>query len=170
MSRKASVLSNFNIIDIAKQLNLNDLVFIGTQDTLLKVPKYKRKNKFYIINLDRLPENGGEGVGNHWVMLSTHSTPFYGDSYGTPPPKRIMNFIESLGYTNMDYLDAQIQSLKSEVCGWYALMLCDMMNQYYKKGKTFNQFINDFLNMGWDFDRQEKNNYKIVNKYFSNRI
>ena len=121
-----------------------------------------------------MPENGGEGIGNHWVMLSTHSTlsgrPFYGDSYGMPPPKRIMNFIESLGYTNMDYLDAQIQSLKSEVCGWYALMLCDMMNQYYKKSKTFNQFINDFLNMGWDFDRQEKNNYKIVNKYFSNRI
>ena len=118
-----------------------------------------------------MPQNGGEGVGNHWVMLSTHrNNPFYGDSYGMPPPIRIMNFIESLGYKNMDYLDAQIQSLKSEVCGWYALMLCDMMNQYYKKGRTFNQFINDFLNMGWNVDRQEKNNYKIVNKYFSNRL
>ena len=24
--------------------------------------------------------------------------------------------------------------------------------------------------MGWNVDRQEKNNYKIVNKYFSNRL
>ena len=170
MREKYSILSNFDIIDIADKLGLKDLIFIGTQDLLNTVPKKDRKNKFYIINLDRQIENGGEGVGNHWVCLSTHTKPFYFNSFAMPPPQRIINFITMLGFKELFYWDKQIQSLNSQICGWYCLMVCDLLNQYYLKNKSFDKFIKDFINIGFDFDIQEVKNNKIVLKYFSKRI
>ncbi len=164
------MLSNFDIIDIAKKLELNDLVFIGTQDLLNNVPKKIRKNKFYIINLDRMVENGGHGIGNHWVMLSTHKKPLYADSFGQPPPQRVHNFVSALGFKELPYWDKQLQSVRSETCGWYALMFCDMLNQYYKGKLGLKDFIDDFMKMGWDFDKQEVKNNKILLKYFSQRL
>jgi hypothetical protein len=128
MNKNFRILSNYDIIEIANELELDDLIFVGTQDLLNLVPKSKRKNKFYIINLDKQPENGGTGVGNHWVMLSSHEDkPFYFDSYGLPPPTRVHNFVKS---ENLSYWDKQIQSPMSEICGWFCLMVCDMMNMY----------------------------------------
>jgi hypothetical protein len=170
MRKKYSVLSNFDIIEIAKILDLNDLVFVGTQDLLNDVPKSKRKNKFYIINLDRQVQNGGDGIGNHWVMLSTHKKPFYADSFGLPPPERVISFVSALGFNELPYWDKQIQSLRSQICGWYSLMFCDLINQYYKNKLSLFDFVKDFKNMGWDFDKQEKTNNNIVLKYFSKRL
>ena len=167
MNKNFRILSNYDIIEIANELELDDLIFVGTQDLLNLVPKSKRKNKFYIINLDKQPENGGTGMGNHWVMLSTHEDkPFYFDSYGLPPPTRVHNFVKS---ENLSYWDKQIQSPMSEICGWFCLMVGDMMNMYYKKGTSFNQFITAFKRLGWNYGN-EKNNYRIVLKYFSNAI
>ena len=167
MDKNFRILSNYDIIEIADVFGIDDLIFVGTQDLLRLVPKSKRKNKFYIINLDKLPENGGTGMGNHWVMLSTHDDqPFYFDSYGMPPPQRVHNFVKS---KSLAYWDEQIQSPMSEICGWYCLMVCHMMDRYYKKGKSFNQFITAFKRLGWNFGN-EKNNYRIVLKYFSNAM
>ena len=72
---------------------MKDLIFVGTQDLLKTIPKNKRKNKFYIINLDKQVVNGGSGLGNHWVLLSTHTNqPFFFDSFGLPPSQRIYDF------------------------------------------------------------------------------
>ncbi len=164
-----AILSNYDIIDMAKTLKLNDLVFIGSQDLLNTVPKRMRKNKFYIINLDE-----ASGTGNHWVCLSTHMSkdrdPYYFDSFGQPPPTKVHIFVSNLKPKQLGYWDKQLQSLGSQICGWYCVLVCDMMNQYYSKGLSFDKFIKDFQKMGWNYDRQEKNNYKIVEKYFSKRI
>jgi len=164
-----TILSNYDIIELANKLKINDLVFVGSQDLLNTIPKKMRKNKFYIINFDN-----ESGAGNHWVCLSTHMSkdrdPFYADSFGQPPPIKVHTFVSNLKPKQLNYWDKQLQSLNSTICGWYCVLVCDMMNQYYMKGLGFNDFINDFKKMGWNYDRQEKNNYKIVDKYFSKRI
>lgn len=161
------ILSNFDIEDIAKKLKLNDLIFVGTQDLLETIPKNKRKNKFYIVNLDKQVINGGSGMGNHWVLLSTHTNqPFFFDSFGQPPAQRIYKFANC---NNLIYSNEQIQSLNSEICGWFCLMVADMVYRYYKNNKSFDHFVDDFLKLGWNFGN-EKNNYRIVLKYFSNVI
>lgn len=162
------VLSNFDILDVAQSLGIDDLIFVGTQDMLNSVPKAKRKNKFYIINLDRQIQNGGTGLGNHWVMLSTHEQqPFYFDSFGLPPPTRVYKFHVKVNTNDLAYFNIQVQSPLSEICGWYCLMICDMLNRIYKDSQSFPQFLNQFKRLGFNFGN-EKRNFRIVLKYFSN--
>ena len=78
-------LSNFDIIDIIKDLKL-DHCFGGvySKDQL---PKDLMRTKFYIVNM----QDHYEGEGTHWIVFYYIKplTSIFFDSFGFPPPEDI---------------------------------------------------------------------------------
>jgi len=110
----------------------------------------------YILNL---------GNNSHWVGLAClDNSIYYFDSFGVPPPIRIMDLIKKLvcktskpiGY---HYNTIQIQNLQSGYCGLYSLLFLYFMNR--SKGTTTSRFKR-FQNL---FDEDvEKNKTILVEK------
>jgi hypothetical protein len=166
MNSSKTILSNVDIINIAKEFDLKPLIYVGYKDLLNTVPKKDRLNKFYVVNL----QSSNQGNGTHWCCFSTFSKHcVYFDSYAVKPPTNVINFISDLGIKKIAYWDKQIQSLRQTFCGWLCLMFLDFLYKgILKKQSLFtimNKFQNDFK---WNFDIQEgPNNYNIVVNYFN---
>ena len=71
-----------------------------------------KRNVIYILNL----QNSDQG-GSHWVLLCNG---WYMDPYGTPPTKRISQFVT-------DWNRDEYQSLESEACGFFCLYVADRL-------------------------------------------
>ena len=167
MNSSQTILSNVDIINIAKTIDLKPLIYVGYKDLLNTVPKKDRLNKFYIINL----QSSNQGNGSHWCCFSTFPKHcVYGDSYGIVPPTNIINFIESLGIKKIAYWYKQIQSIRQTYCGWFCLMFLDYLYQGLKRKKSLSAIMTGFqTDFNWNFDIQEgPNNYNIILKYFNN--
>lgn len=69
----------------------------------------------YIINL----QDSGEGSGTHWVSLSISRKGYasYFDSFGQPPPKDVLRFLNR----KVEYSTTQLQGLNQGICGWYCV-------------------------------------------------
>jgi len=71
-----------------------------------------KRHVIYILNL----QNSDQG-GSHWTLLCNG---WYCDSYGTPPTKRISQFVT-------DWNRDEYQSLESEACGFFCLYIADRL-------------------------------------------
>ena len=147
------MLTDTDIKEMAPQMGL-DLAYIGFKDN---IPKRIRSNKPYIINLDNAFDTEGQrNGGTHWVCFQVVRYPndkceaIYFDSYGFPPPeiikKRVKdNFDVSLPFTKVD-----IQSLASDMCGWYCLAFLHFINASEFRSRSLYDDVATFMEMFLD--------------------
>ena len=122
-------------------------------------------NKAYIINLDdEYAADGSQNSGTHYVALQVSKNnknkiePCYCDSYGVAPPKEVLDFV---GVKHVPYNTKCIQSLISEVCGYFCLAFLYYINKFehrsgqiYHDCEQFTDLFND-LNTSSEFKANE---------------
>lgn len=134
------VLSNFEIYDICKELNIN-LNEIYSKDLI----PYKLKKGGYIINLE---DSDGHQGGTHWVAMWNDKEKKYFDSFGVICPEEIIKKFKKPIF----WSDKKIQHIKSTNCGWFCICFLYCMQH--------NKDYNEFLNM---FSENSLKNDKILN-------
>jgi len=141
---------NIQLENLAKKMKIN-LVGVFSKD---KLPSRVRVGA-YIINL----QNYADGGGTHWTAfnISFDKRVSYFDSFGLPPPTEVKDFVGQ--YPIMSNI-RHIQDLKSDLCGFYALLFLKAIQTTKNDSKRFD----DFLNM---FREDKEHNENIVKKYFA---
>ena len=82
-------MSNFDLINAAKRLNIKHFRGVFKRDQLPKKPHHVETG---IINLD-----SNSGPGTHWVAYAIDPRGIvYFDSYGLPPPVEFLDYINHL--------------------------------------------------------------------------
>lgn len=118
----------------------------------------KRGNGGYIFNLqDSTDENGVSLPGTHWTAAFVEGNrSVYFDSFGFPPPEQVEQFLSKHHAWNA----AQIQSLRSEVCGYYCLYFIWFMATHRNLSfyKRFQSFLDQFSDIAED-------NLKLLKRY-----
>jgi len=157
------MLTNFELINLASKMNM-PLERICFKNELKHEPlKY---NVGYIINSqdDTDEDTGEENVGSHWTALYVAKTndgkvqPIFFDSFGMPPAEDIKKYVAP---HYLPYLTKDIQSLMSDVCGFYCLAFLYFVSvsQYrtghlYQDADTFIELFDD-LNKSHDWKKNE---------------
>ena len=130
-------LSNFDIIDIIKQLQL-DYCFGGvySKDQLPPTQELIR-TKFYIVNM----QDHDEGEGTHWVVFYYNKplTSIYFDSFGFPPPEDVEEVIKEYIYNDED-----IQDLESTACGYFCIAFIKFLHDKQDKQEAYKAFVKIF--------------------------
>jgi len=130
-------LSNFDIIDIIKQLQL-DYCFGGvySKDQLPPAQELIR-TKFYIVNM----QDHDEGEGTHWVVFYYNKplTSIYFDSFGFPPPEDVEEVIKEYIYNDED-----IQDLESTACGYFCIAFIKFLHDKQDKQEAYKAFVKIF--------------------------
>ena len=154
------MLTNFQLIDLAKKLNIN-LVNVCSKDELNKViPKVGG----YIINL----ENSYNGYGTHWCSfliyeeIDGNMNGLYHDSYGIRPPIEVENYIKQISNKKIGYNTRQIQKIETTECGWYALNWLYCM-QYKRQSNNMIEDYNIYMNK---FSNDLNQELKILKELF----
>jgi len=114
----------------------------------------------YIVNLEDSDKDG-----SHWCcFILTKDTNIYFDPFGEYPSKEVEGHIKKY-YHKVFYNHTDIQPFDSVLCGFYCIGLFAYMKNS-KKGKTFLQNVNDYINL---FNKvNNKNNDAILINYFKN--
>jgi len=126
-----------NTLDLLKILHTYDLfqdTFIGVYP-IDKLPKIINGTFSIIINTDPHYKNG-----QHWLAIIKleKGKCVYFDSYGKKPTNNlIVNFIDKNCNNNIIYNNQKLQSLYSNVCGYY----CIIFLTFIKSGLTLNDFL-----------------------------
>ena len=146
-------ISNFEILDIANNLGLKIEVIM--KDEL----KGKIPNGNYIINLQNSNQNG-----SHWTAMYAQNGKFYySDSFGMPIPETLITNT-NINNDNLFFNTNQIQDMKSQRCGFFALYFLYLMNQSGNISDKLKQYINTF-----DL-KNFKQNDTIIKNIFSETI
>ena len=83
-------LTNFELIDAAKKLNIPNFRGVFMRDAL---PKRPRRNECGILNLD-----DSNGAGTHYCsFLKSGKDKIYFDSYGLHPPTELVKYLSRPG-------------------------------------------------------------------------
>ena len=100
---------------------------------------------FYIVNL-----NNSDEAGSHWTcIINLHNDHIiYFDSYGAPAPQQAEFAMKNTGNKKCYYNTMQLQSLNSNVCGYYCIFVIELLQKRYK-------FL-DIIDM-FSFDDYESN-------------
>jgi hypothetical protein len=157
------MLSNFELINLANKMNM-PLERICFKNELKHEPlKY---NVGYIINSedDVCEDTGEENAGSHWTALYVVKSkdgkvmPLFFDSFGAPPAEDIKKYVAP---HYLPYFTKDIQSLMSDVCGFYCLAFLYFVSasQYrtgnlYQDGEIFIDLFDD-LNKSHDWKKNE---------------
>jgi hypothetical protein len=121
-------LTNFELLDAAKKLNIPNFRGVFSRDVL---PKKPRRNECGILNLD-----DSNGPGHHWVNFSKNGKEkIYFDSYGLLPPTELLKYLGDSVYYNSE----RIQPDTEVFCGHLCLYVLKKLSQGYK----FQEVIND---------------------------
>ena len=122
-------LTNFELIEAAKKLNIPNFRGVFVRDELPKKPRAKECG---ILNLD-----DSNGVGSHWCSFSKNGKDkIYFDGYGLPPPTELINYLQSPVLYNSE----RIQPDNEVFCGHLCLyVLKKIMND----GCKFQEVVND---------------------------
>jgi hypothetical protein len=134
-------LSNFQLIDAAKKLNLQNFRGVFLRDELPKRPK---EFECGILNLD-------DTVGTHWCCwYKSRNGKYYFDSYGLSPPTELVRYLKSpargrashVGRTEgtggVYYNSERIQPDNEVFCGH----LCLYVLKKIQDGSDFQEVIN----------------------------
>ena len=128
-------LSNFDIIDIIKDLKL-DHCFGGvySKDQL---PKDLMRTKFYIVNM----QDHDEGNGTHWVVFYHNNplTSIYFDSFGFVAPIQVENRINPYIFN-----DADVQDYNSSACGYFCIAFIKFLYNKQDKQEAYKGFLKLF--------------------------
>jgi hypothetical protein len=128
-------LSNFDIIDIIKDLKL-DHCFGGvySKDQL---PKDLMRTKFYIVNM----QDHDEGEGTHWIVFYYIKplTSIFFDSFGFLPPEDIDEVIKPYIYNDED-----VQDLDSSACGYFCIAFIKFLYNKQDKQEAYKGFLKLF--------------------------
>ena len=121
-------LSNIELIDAAKKLNILNFRGVFLRDTL---PNKPRKNECGILNLD-----SSDGNGTHWVAwFKKNNKKYYFDSYGLQPPSELINYLKSPIFYNTE----QVQQADQVFCGHLCLYILKEMGS----GRGLQEIINE---------------------------
>jgi hypothetical protein len=122
-------LTNLELLDAAKKLNILNFRGFFMRDDLPKKPK---RNECGILNLD---DSGGKGT--HYVgWVKNREDKLYFDSYGLLPPTELLKYLGDPVYYNSE----RIQPDNEVFCGHLCLyVLKAIMND----GRNFQEIIND---------------------------
>ena len=122
-------LSNIQLIDAAKKLNIPNFRGVFLRDEL---PKKPRRNECGILNLD-----DSNGRGTHWcAFLKNGKDKIYFDSYGLPPPTELIKYLRSPVYYNSE----RIQPDNEVFCGHLCLYI---LKKTVLDGCKFQDVINN---------------------------
>ena len=118
------------------------------------------RNKFYIINIDKL-----DGNGTHWVLVSNLNDSYilYIDSFANPPPDVVVSFMERTKKIRgskddrkpIFYNNIKLQDDTSINCGWYVLYfinnllrrrnIVDILSDFELNSDKFSNWMNEKL-------------------------
>jgi len=122
-------LTNFELLDAAKKLNIPNFRGVFLRDEL---PKKPRRNECGILNLD-----GSNGAGHHWCsFLKNGKDKFYFDSYGLPPPTELIKYLQR----PLLYNSERIQPDGQVYCGHLCLYV---LKKTMNDGSKFQEVINE---------------------------
>ncbi len=112
-------MSNFDIIDKCKELNISNFKGVFMRDELKGSIS---KNECLILNMD-----DSKGDGTHWTSLySKNNKCYYFDSYGFDPPIEVQNYCRGKeNYSN----SFKIQTPDEVICGHYSLYMLYKLNK-----------------------------------------
>ena len=135
------ILTNFDLIDYVKKLNISNFRGVFMRDTL---PKRPHKIECGIVNLDTSAE-----TGTHWVCYCKHgSKRVYFDSFGQITPLEIQIYLKKKSERGREVILRNtdiVQSINSNICGHLCLfVLKALMSEHW----TFQQVLNQ-LNNGY---------------------
>ena len=122
-------LTNFELIEAAKKLNIPNFIGVFMRDSL---PKKPRRNECGILNLD-----DSNGSGTHYCgFLKNGKDKIYFDSYGLHPPTELVKYLKSPVYYNSE----RIQPDNEVFCGHLCLYV---LKKTCNDGRDFQEIIND---------------------------
>ena len=148
------LLSNIDIEDICRQLNIN--LITCTSKNLLSG---KIVNGGYVINL----QNANAGPGSHWTTFYIRGNDvMYFDSFGQSYPYDVFKFVNKNKKMNLNFNKTQIQDIPSTACGYFCIAFLHHMENH--KGKSLVSLCDDFTNKFDPVD--QKQNDAILQSIF----
>jgi hypothetical protein len=125
-------LSNFQIIEKCRELNLKHFKGVFMRDELLN--SKLTKTECLILNIDH-----SSNVGTHWTCLFTdEGISYYFDSFGFRPPKEIEKYCN----TEERYFNTfRIQKPEEVICGHYCIYMLYKLSNGYKFYDILNELF-----------------------------
>lgn len=109
---KIEPLSNFQIIDKCKELQIKNFKGVFMRDELISEGA---DNECLILNIDHSSNNG-----THWTSLFIRGgVCYYFDSYGFPPPKEVIKYCDK--FSQRHYNTFKIQKSGQVICGHFCI-------------------------------------------------
>ena len=131
------VLTNFDLLDYAKQLNIPYFKGVFMRDTL---PRKPNKIECAIVNL-----NTSVQKGSHWTCyFKKGQLRIYFDSFGQVTPTEIQDYLKSKNEKDLPLIQRNtdiVQAVNSVLCGH----LCLFVLKALSNGWSFQQVLN-YLN------------------------
>ena len=122
-------LSNFDIIEKCKELNIKNFKGVFMRDELKGSVS---NNECLILNID-----DSSGDGTHWTCLySKDGKCLYFDSYGFMPPVELQNYCND---KERYYNTFKIQAPNEVICGHYCIYVLYKLNN----GSLFTDVLNE---------------------------
>lgn len=126
------ITSNFELIDLAGQLNMQLTAVIYKDE--LKNYNSKKKDSSFILDL----HDSTDRSTGHWTMLYVKGNKaVYFDSFGIIYPQAIKKFC---GNRKIEWNNKQLQQLNEDWCGGWCLACL----WHLQKGGTLKSFIDKF--------------------------
>lgn len=166
-----AILDNIQIEELAQKMNV-PLAMCGFKDQL---PRQLEYNKTYIVNMeDQYNAEGEPNTGSHWVAFQVNKYPndlvkgIYFDSYGMPPPELVKSRIKKSFGIAIPHSTKDIQSMMSNVCGWFCLAWGHFINAYQGRHKDIHQDTEMFLELFQDLNKSVdwKHNEFFLRQFF----
>ena len=152
-------LSNYDLLDAARRFNIL-LNGVYSKNELPRIPPMGG----YIINMENTHDSAGNPLGgSHWVAVWIERKGFcaYFDPFGFPPPIEIENW---LGRKTLYINNIMIQSIASEICGYYCIYFIYYMNRYKNVFPNLKNRLKEFI---YQFDtNNHKKNRQILQEEF----
>ena len=131
------VLTNFDLLDYAKQLNIPYFKGVFMRDTL---PKNPNKIECAIVNL-----NTSDQLGSHWTCyFKKDLLRIYFDSFGQVTPIEIQDYLKSKTERGLPLIQRNtdiVQAVNSVLCGHLCLFVLKALSNDW----SFQQVLN-YLN------------------------
>lgn len=151
------MLSDIDINQIASDLDL-PIIGVFSKDQL---PQEREEGSYYV-NM----QNATDGGGTHWVLAKIYKDEdgyegaIYFDSFGVDMPKEVEEFLKE--YKPIPFNNKQIQSLRSEECGWYCIY-CDY---YLTHLRVKDDVIDDYGNFLKMWSENPSKNLTLLKELF----